>query len=146
MSTEQDARLHFNSGLNCAESVLLALSGRLAGKNSVSIIPRIATGFGGGVGRNGDMCGALSGGVMAIGLALGRNKAEQTKEPCYAAVDSFYTDFLKEFGSCKCRDLTGIDLKARSGSGTRHDGTHLERCNLIVAWAARRANEIISNT
>ena len=75
MSAEHDAKLHFNSGLNCAESVLLTLSGRLAGKNSVSIIPRIATGFGGGVGRNGDICGALSGAVIAIGLALGRDKA-----------------------------------------------------------------------
>jgi len=146
MNCEQNAKLHFNSGLNCAESVLLTLSGRLAGENSVSIIPGIATGFGGGVGRNGDMCGAISGGVMAIGLALGRDRAEQSKESCYAAVDRFYTDFVKEFGSSKCRDLTGIDLKARVGSGTHHDRMHLERCNLIVAWAARRANEIIENT
>jgi C_GCAxxG_C_C family probable redox protein len=145
MSAEQDARFHFNSGLNCAESVLLTLSGRLAGQNSVSIIPRIATGFGGGVGRNGDMCGAISGGVMAIGLALGRDRAEQSKESCYAAVDRFYTDFVKEFGSSKCRDLTGIDLKTRAASGTYRDGARLERCNLIVAWAARRANEIIGN-
>lgn len=147
MSAEQDhARLHFNSGLNCAESVLLTLSGRLAGKNSASIIPRIATGFGGGVGRNGDMCGAVSGGVMAIGLALGRDKAEHSKEACYAAVDRFYADFVKEFGSSKCRELTGVDLKARVTSGTSHDQMYLERCNLIVVWAARKANEIISNS
>jgi C_GCAxxG_C_C family probable redox protein len=146
MIAEQDARLHFKSGLNCAESVLLTLSGKLAGKDSVSIIPRIATGFGGGVGRNGDMCGAISGGAMGIGLALGRDRAEQSKESCYAAVDRFYTDFVKEFGSSRCRDLTGIDLKARARSGTYRDGMHLERCNLIVGWAARRASEIIGNT
>ena len=146
MSCEQDAKFHFNSGLNCAESVLLTLRGQLSCKNSDSSIPRIATGFGGGVGRNGDMCGAISGGVMAIGLAMGRDGAEQSKEPCYAAVDRFYTDFVKEFGSSKCRELTGIDLKARVGSGTYHDRMHLERCNLIVAWAARRASEIIDNT
>ena len=146
MSCEHDAKLRFNSGFNCAESVLLTLSGRMARRNSESWIPRIATGFGGGVGRNGDICGALSGGVMAIGLALGRDKAEQSRDPCYAAVDCFYTDFVKEFGSSKCRELTGIDLKARVGSGTYHDRIHLERCNLIVAWAARRANEIIATT
>jgi C_GCAxxG_C_C family probable redox protein len=144
MSAEQDAKLHFNSGLNCAESVLLTLSGRPANRNSGRTIPRIATGFGGGVGRNGDLCGAISGGVMAIGLALGRDRAEQSNEACYAAVDRFYTDFVKEFGSSKCRELTGIDLKARARSGTYQ--MHLERCNLIVAWAARRANEIIANT
>lgn len=146
MSVEQDAKLHFNSGFNCAELILLALSGGLGRTNSDHSIPRIATGFGGGVGRNGDMCGALSGGVMAIGLALGRDKPEQGREPCYAAVDHFYTDFVKEFGSCKCRELTGIDLKAPVGSGTHHTRMHAERCNLIVEFAARRANEIIANT
>jgi C_GCAxxG_C_C family probable redox protein len=145
MGVEHDAKLHFNSGFNCAESVLLTLSGRLGRKNSEACIPRIATGFGGGVGRNGDMCGALSGGVMAIGLALGRDKADQSRDPCYDAVDRLYTDFVKEFGSSKCRELTGINLKERVGSGTYHDRVHLERCNLIVAWAARRANEIIAN-
>jgi C_GCAxxG_C_C family probable redox protein len=146
MSCEQDAKLRFNSGFNCAESVLLTLSGRMGRKNSESWIPRIATGFGGGVGRNGDICGALSGGVMAIGLALGRDKEEQSRDPCYAAVDRFYTDFVKEFGSSKCRELTGINLKAPVESETYRDRAHLERCKLIVAWAARRANEIIANT
>jgi C_GCAxxG_C_C family probable redox protein len=146
MSGELDAKAYFNSGFNCAESVLLALSGWLGRENSESCIPRIATGFGGGVGRNGDMCGALSGAVMTIGLALGRDKAEQSRDPCYAAVDRFYTDFVKEFGSSKCRELTGIDLKARVRSRMYHHGMHLERCNLIVAWAARRANEIIAST
>jgi C_GCAxxG_C_C family probable redox protein len=146
MSTEQDAKLHFNSGFNCAESILLTLGGGLRHNNSGVFIPRIATGFGGGVGRNGDMCGALSGGVMAIGLALGRDKAEQSRDPCYAAVDRFYTDFVKEFGSSKCRELIGIDLKERVGSGSSDHPVHLERCNLIVAWAAKRANEIIADT
>jgi len=146
MSAEQDAKLRFNSGFNCAESILLTLSSGLGRKDSRSFIPRIATGFGGGVGRNGDMCGALSGGVMAIGLALGRDKAEESRDPCYAAVDRFYTDFVKEFGSSKCRELIGIDLKGRVGSGSAHQPVHPERCNLIVAWAAKRANEIIANT
>ncbi len=145
---EDRARRNFNSGYNCAESVLLAVSKepRLSRLSLGSVIPRIATGFGGGIGRNGDVCGALSGGVMAISLALGRDRSEESRDPCYPAVDRFYNDFVKTFGSCKCRELTGVDLKTPQGLEAYQSRIHEERCNHIVAWSAERAHQVIQES
>lgn len=54
----------------CSESVLFAVSDWLEVRNE--FIPKIATGFGAGIGGRGTVCGALSGGVMALGLKFGR--------------------------------------------------------------------------
>jgi C_GCAxxG_C_C family probable redox protein len=59
----------------CSEAVLMALSECLG--VSSEIIPRIATGFGAGVGRKGEVCGALLGGVMGLGLRFGRSTADE---------------------------------------------------------------------
>ena len=55
----------------CSEAVLMALSECLG--VSSEIIPRIAT----GVGRKGEVCGALLGGVMGRGLRFGRSTADE---------------------------------------------------------------------
>lgn len=78
MNPEDEAKRLFDNGFNCAESVLLATSHEKFAQSIGGIIPRIATGFGGGIARNGDVCGALTGGVMAIGLALGRVSPEDS--------------------------------------------------------------------
>ena len=116
------------------------------GSANDQMVPRVATGFGGGISRNGDVCGAIIGGVMAMGLALGRDRAEQNREPCYPAVDRFYNDFRTQFGSCKCRELTNANLKTPEGALAYKIGVHSEVCTPIVAWAAKRAHDIIKET
>jgi len=145
MNLEEEAKLNFNSGFNCAESVSLVVSKQLDStrQNSISCIPRIATGFGGGVARNGDICGALAGGIMAISLALGRDKLDQSRDLCYDAADRFYNEFVKAFGSSKCRELTRLDMKKPEQRGVYQNEVHVKRCNPIVAWSAKRAYEII---
>jgi len=148
LSPEESAKRSFDSGLNCAESVLSAVKNELdaRGKKDDLVIPRIATGFGGGIGRNGDVCGALIGGVMAMSLALGRDKAEQSREPCYPAVDQFYNDFRTRFGSCKCRELTNLNLKTPEGAAAYKIEVHADVCTPMVSWASKRAFEIIKET
>ena len=145
MNVEDLARRHFDSGYNCAESVLLVAAREcgLVGPNATSLIPRIATGFGGGIARNGNICGALAGGVMAISLALGREKPEESRDPSYGAADRFYNDFVKAFGTYRCREITGVDLKTLKGQEAYQDKIHRERCSPIVGWAAERACQII---
>ncbi len=144
MTVEDEARRAFDSGLNCAESLLLVVSKHSgSGKEGALFIPRIATGFGGGIARNGDICGALSGAVMAISLALGRDGPDQSRDQCYTAVDQFYNDFAKTFGSCKCRDLTRVDFKTPEGNVIYRERVHRECCAPIVEWAAKTAGRII---
>lgn len=145
MSVEEQARRSFNSGYNCAESVLLSVNKQACpnAQGTESFIPRMASGFGGGIARNGDICGALAGGIMAISLAFGRDNPDQSRDLCYAATDRFYNKFVEAFGTCRCRDLTKLDLKNQEHREAYQSRVHYERCNPIVAWAAKTAHEII---
>ena len=145
MTLTDRAKLNFNSDYNCAESVLLALSQRIHSQSRIvqRIIPRIATGFGGGMARNGDTCGALVGGIMAIGLAFGRDNSKQSRDTCYLATNQLYRDFVKEFRSCKCRELIGVNLNTARGIQIYSKKIHYERCNPIVTWVTKRTNQIV---
>jgi len=148
LSLEEVATRNLNSGLSGAESVLSAVTNELGGarEGADQVIPRVAMGFGGGISRNGDVCGALIGGVMAISLGLGPNTPEKSRESCYQAVDQFYNDFRTRFGSCKCRELTNANLKTQEGNKAYIAEVHADVCNPIVAWAAKRAYDIIKET
>jgi len=145
MNIEETAQGHFNSGYNCAEAVLLALAEqpRLQGMDLRMVVPRIATGFGGGLSRNGLICGALAGAAMAMGLVLGRDDPQSSREPCYPAVDRMVAEFRERFGSAFCYDLVRVDLKTKSGRKLYRQVVHDEVCRPLVAWTARRTEEII---
>jgi len=134
--TAENAVKLFDSGYNCAESVLLALSEKF-NQNS-PIIPRIATGFGAGVGRSGQICGALSGAVMAIGLRIGCDKGEAEKEKrntIYENVGQMIREFEKEFGSSQCRTLTQCDFRTSEGREKYRDkGLRKKLCQKFIAW------------
>ncbi len=148
MTPEELARDYFNNGYNCAESTLLALSRLPAfqGRRLEGLIPRAATGFGGGLARNGLVCGALAGAAIAIGVLYGRDDSQQSRDPCYAAVDRLVSEFREAFGSLLCRDLTRLDLKSEFGMRFYRQKVHFEVCNPIVVWTVRRAEEIIAET
>jgi C_GCAxxG_C_C family probable redox protein len=127
----------FDLGFNCAEAVLLALSEEF---NQVSpAIPRIATGFGAGIGRTGQICGALTGAVMAIGLQQGCDKAEEKEKrnATYADVRKMLKAFQRGFGSIECRELTKCDLQTSKGQEKYHkQELRKTRCSEFVSWCA----------
>jgi len=103
------AAAHFEKGYNCAQSVLLTMYEHWDGKSD--LIPKVATGFGGGIGRCSSLCGALTGGVMAIGVKYGTNEPSVEKRlKTYRIAREFYEWFEKKHGSVMCRELIGYDL------------------------------------
>ncbi|MBN1504493.1 MAG: C_GCAxxG_C_C family protein [Candidatus Eisenbacteria bacterium] len=130
----------FDSGFNCAESVLLSARQALGLRSSA--FPRIATGFGGGVGRKGSLCGALTGAVMGIGLAHGRLRPGQNKERAYALARKTLDRFKARFGSPYCRDLINVNLNTKAGQDKYHRlNMHSERCAKYVAACAGMLEE-----
>jgi C_GCAxxG_C_C family probable redox protein len=100
---------YFLEGYNCAQSVLLTMFEHWNGKNE--LIPKIATGFGGGIGRCGSVCGALAGGVMAIGIRYGTNEPlVEERLKSYEHARTLYKQFELKHGSVLCRELIGYDL------------------------------------
>jgi len=97
------------------------------------LIPRIASGFGGGLGRQGLVCGALNGGVMAIGLRHGRMKETEDKETVYGLVLELCHRFEGQHGSALCRDLTGCDFTTPEGRQKWSDLNVKEKCRHYVS-------------
>jgi len=130
----QKAVALFEKGFNCAESVSMAMSDFLGIKTDM--IPKIATPFGGGMGRRGSVCGAVSGAIMAIGLNYGRMQPDEDREKAYGLALKFYERFEKEFGSVLCYDLIECDLRTPEGKKKAKDlRVHEEKCSKFVARA-----------
>ena len=113
LSKEETVRFAVQSveeGFLCSESVLLALSQTLGVKSE--IIPKIATGFGAGIGRLGEVCGAVSGAIMGLGLKFGRNTVQVSAPETgqYEFGTTMANLFIARFGHLRCRDLIGLNL------------------------------------
>ena len=81
-----------------------------------SALPQLASGFGGGVGHKGSLCGALTGAVIAIGMKIGRTdpKDRKTLQKVYDKCQQFWGQFEKEFGSVNCLDTSAKVMAAIS--------------------------------
>lgn len=130
----------FRGGFKCGEAVLMALARRQGVESDV--IPAIATGFGAGMGRTGNMCGAVTGAVMGLGLAHGRADAAGPIEPSYAAVGDLLRRFTSEFGSTNCVELLGCDIATHAGQQEFKDRRLFERCALFTRRSAEIAAEL----
>jgi C_GCAxxG_C_C family probable redox protein len=102
---------HYKNGYNCAQSVLLALYFHMDLSGENALIPKIAAGFGGGIGRCGSVCGALTGSIMAVGIKNAPNEPGiEKRAQTYAHAKALYKQFEKEQGTVFCRDLIKYDL------------------------------------
>jgi len=101
---------NFKNGYNCAQSVLLALYLHMdEGENQ--LVPKIAAGFGGGIGRCGSVCGALTGSIIAVGIKDAPNEPGMEKRAkAYADARALYKKFQEQNGTVFCRDLIKLDL------------------------------------
>lgn len=79
------------------------------------LIPRIASGFGGGIGGTGAVCGAVVGATMAISLKRGRDDASGDRFGTWHLVQEFRRRFEAEMGHICCHELTGLDLSTEEG-------------------------------
>jgi C_GCAxxG_C_C family probable redox protein len=133
----------FASGLYCAESVLQAVAEAHGRVNPA--IPGIATGFCGGVSRTSGMCGALAGGIMAIGLLSGRSTPQESRDLCYALTHRLVGRFREEFGSTQCTDLLGCDISTAHGAQRfRERGLMEAICAPVTRRAAALVEEVFS--
>ena len=102
----------FQQGFSCSQAVLSAFSDAFG--LDLNLALKISQPFGGGIAHRGEMCGAVSGALMVIGLKLGRIQAEDTpaRERTYASVTHFIQEFENLHGSIVCKDLLGYDLSS----------------------------------
>jgi len=104
-----------------------------------SLIPRIASPFGGGIGRHGLVCGALTGGLMALGLLQGRDVSSDNegKIRVYDAASHFLSAFSAEFEEVDCRQLIGYNLlDPGERQQAKENKVFDEKCRQYLGWVA----------
>lgn len=125
----------FDSGFGCAEAVLMVAA---ESKNIQSdLIPRIATGLCGGMGKSDGVCGAISGGVLAISMIHGRDSAEDPRDVLNEKVNEFIQSFKSKFGSTGCTQLTGCNLSTKEGLDKFKELNKHGQCKEFVGEATR---------
>ena len=136
MNYVEEAVQLFEDGYVCSQAVLavfceeFGLSREQAFKISIS--------FGSGM-RKGEVCGACTGAIMALGLKYGENKSK-SDEMCVKFLDSF----KKENGSYICRDLLDCDIRTEEGIKYAIDNNLFkEICPKMVESAVKIAQELI---
>lgn len=108
----------FDSGFNCAQAVLAVYAGRY-GINELLAL-RIPCGFGAGMARLQETCGAIIGGTIVIGLAMNENAKHEkdillNKENVYAKIIDFTDKFKEKHHTIKCRELLKCDISTEEG-------------------------------
>ncbi len=138
----QRARTLFESGYVCSESVLLALAENQGIESD--LIPRIATAFGSGLSGTCGTCGALSGAIMGVGLAAGRQRSDQPRDAAYAITKKLVAAFEAKFGSINCQQLIDLDLGAPGASDEFRARNLLPQCFGYAEEAVRLALAFIA--
>lgn len=121
---KQKAAELFSAGYNCSQSVFAAFCD-LTGYDEKAAL-RLASSFGGGIARHRDVCGAVSGAAMVLGMLYGYDKPD--KEACkehYARVSEFLNAFKEANGSLVCREL--LQLTAEKVKHDEKEPTPTER-------------------
>lgn len=118
----------FEDGYNCAQSVFSVFCEDLGIEADAAL--KIATGFGAGMGRKGEVCGAVTGGIMVLGAQHGRgeNEDRDVTYATYARTRDLMDQFAARHGTCLCRQLlNGCDLTTEEGQAYFRENDLLNR-------------------
>lgn len=105
-----EAERMFAEGFTCSQSVFGAFAEDLGLEKHMAL--KLANGFGGGIARRQEVCGAVSGAVMLIGLKLGKTTSDDTvaHDRTYCTISMFYERFTEMNGAATCREILGCDI------------------------------------
>ena len=146
-SNQKTAAGLFAEGFSCSQSVFAAYAEQYG--LPVEMALRVSSAFGGGMGRQGEVCGAASGALMALGLAHGATQAadKETKEKTYGLTARFLQEFARQNGAIRCPELLGCRIDTPEGLGqARQQGLFSSICPRLVASASGILEEILAES
>jgi C_GCAxxG_C_C family probable redox protein len=133
------------AGGSCAQAVLGVFCEETGLAREIAM--KLAGGFGAGMGRRQEVCGAVTGGIMAIGLKHGPESPgeREAKERAYLLTRELMSRFEAECGSCLCRELLKeCDLATAAGQRKyNEDGLSEKVCRPCVRTAVRILEKIL---
>lgn len=144
MSKPDAAAECFMSGFNCAQAVFSTYANTVGIDKTDAF--RIACGFGAGMGRRQETCGAVTGAFMVIGCKYGKIKKEDTTSTdiTYGLVRKLSDQFIARHGSVSCRELMGCDLQTPEGQQySKEHNLKTVKCARYVRDAAEIVETIL---
>ena len=142
------ARNNFLKGYNCAQAVAIAFSGEMdMGEEQLA---KLASSFGGGMGKMREVCGAVSGAMLVYGALRGNSDPEdgEAKKQHYANVRAFADRFKAEHETIICRELLhNVGLKKDAGGDPEERTPEYYRtrpCVRFVETAATILEEMLA--
>ncbi len=129
--------------INCGQAVLAYALLRLD-EDPDAILD--ANYFGGGIAGTGEVCGALSGLALALGVRdlVLSDRGEQAPADTPDQIRAIYRDFADTFGSRRCLELTGHDLTTPEGMTAFKMSDIRPHCTDYVAWAIDRLEPLLA--
>jgi len=144
MSRIEEALSNFRDNFNCAQSVLGAFAPHYGLDRDKAM--KISSGFGGGMGRSGRTCGAVTGAYMVIGLksGMGISKDTEAKDNTYKIISEFSNLFQEKNDSMMCKEILGCDITTPEGIAYFTQNELLEKkCFQCVKSASEILEEIL---
>lgn len=109
----QRAKELFKTGLNCSQSVVGAFADVIGLDETQAV--KLSAGLGGGVGRQREVCGAVSGAAVILGFVFS-GESGTDKKRAYEKVREFSDEFRRRNRFIVCRELLGLDESAKEGA------------------------------
>lgn len=144
MSTIEEAVRLFHQGCSCSQAILAAYGPKFGLQEAAAL--QLASGFGGGMGRMGSECGAVTGAMMVLGLCFGPKTADDTaaRERVYELVRRFAERFRERRGTLLCRELLPCNIGTPEGlDEARRRGLFRTVCPDFVRDAAEILEELL---
>ena len=142
MTKADDAHRSFISRFTCSAAVFSTFSKELGLDPDTA--KKIACGFGAGISKTGNICGAVSGAIMVIGLKFGKTQEgdDAATEKTRALVRQFIHEFTEKNGSVNCTELLGYNISNPDEyARARDEEIFVTKCPMLV----RDATEIVEN-
>ncbi|MGD0613288.1 MAG: C-GCAxxG-C-C family protein [Anaerolineales bacterium] len=137
----ETALARFDQGYNCSQSVFSAFAPQFGVPDELAL--KLASPFGGGMARQGHICGAVSGALMALGAGRGAD-LPAGKEEIYRLGQELLQSFESRHGTLLCRELIGYDLRTPDGwMQARQKGVFTTICPGLVRDAVEIAQALL---
>ena len=144
MKRSEKALEYYYDGFNCAQSVIASFKDILNIDEEVAL--RMASGFGGGMGRMQETCGAVTGAFMVIGFLRGKYKDgdDEAKEKTNNLIQEFSGRFVEINGTINCKLLINFDLNTEQGREEAEKAdVFFKKCSNFVVQAVDLLEEIL---
>ena len=144
MTKSDEALAGFRGGFTCSSAVFSAFSGELGLDDKTA--KKIACGFGAGISKTGNICGAVPGAIMVIGLKYGKTMQgdDTATEKTRALTRQFIKEFSAKNGSVSCTELLGYNLSnVDEYEKAREEKLFVTKCPELVRDAAAILEKIL---